>query len=364
MKHRLNCIFLLCLLILLLSPFFINSFIDFFVKFKLIDICDINTWIGFYGSIIGGGLTIVGVIYTIKKQEEFNRQDKDAQNDLNEKNARISNFPNLNIDQVDTNDNYDNCSSLEICYGGNDVLGIIRIKNVSDHNAKNLRMQCIIKSQCYDSGMLCIYRGYIVKNDEYYVQILGNKQIYLQSVIPVDLYITFEDSLFHTYQIKIECILENDSGVKFVMPESNEFKLTFISENDAYIISDGDKTDYDLCENKKKFDKLFIESFEPYKDMFQKIDKVIFDKYAGSYNSGSLSGPRNFKLLSETQCLCYVKSEFFYHGKEVFVYSYEVLLDVNRNNAIYKHLKIEKNLRFCSLFQLLRIYILSLKIVF
>ena len=72
---------------------------------------------------------------------------------------------------------------------------------------------------------------------------------------------------------------------------------------------------------------------------------------------------RNFKLLSETQCLCYVKSEFFYHGKEVFVYSYEVLLDVNRNNAIYKHLKIEKNLRFCSLFQLLRIYILSLKIV-
>lgn len=129
MKHRLNCIFLLCLLILLLSPFFINSFLDFFVKFKLIDICDINTWIGFYGSIIGGGLTIFGVIYTIKKQEEFNRQDKDAQNDLNEKNARISNFPNLNIDQVDTNDNYDNCSSLEICYGGNDVLGIMRIRN-------------------------------------------------------------------------------------------------------------------------------------------------------------------------------------------------------------------------------------------
>lgn len=76
MKHRLNCIFLLCLLILLISPFFINSFLDFFVKFKLIDICDINTWIGFYGSIIGGGLTIVGVIYTIKKQEEFNRQIK------------------------------------------------------------------------------------------------------------------------------------------------------------------------------------------------------------------------------------------------------------------------------------------------
>ena len=104
-----------------------------------------------------------------KKQEEFNRQDKDAQNDLNEKNAKINNFPNLNIDQVDANDNYNNCSSLNICYGGNDVLGIIRIKNVSDHNAKNLRIQCIIKSQCYDSGMLCIYRGYIVKNDEYYV---------------------------------------------------------------------------------------------------------------------------------------------------------------------------------------------------
>ena len=39
-----------------------------------------------------------------------------------------------------------------------------------------------------------------------------------------------------------------------------------------------------------------------------------------------------------------------YHGKEVFVYSYEVLLDMNRNNAIYKHFKIEKILDFVHCF--------------
>lgn len=66
-------------------PLIVNYIIKTPSKFGFINEVNMSAWISFYGSVVGGLLTLVGVVYTINKQDEFNKLDKIAQDDLNEK---------------------------------------------------------------------------------------------------------------------------------------------------------------------------------------------------------------------------------------------------------------------------------------
>ena len=202
------------LIVLFVSPFLINFILSHSNIFCFVKEYNSSAWIGYFGSIIGGLLTIFGVIITINAQAEFNRKDQEAQNDLNEKNLRSEYFPNLIIEKIDENEFHDR--TVGICIdstNNNDILAFLRIKNIGDNLAKNLQVQCIVDNQD-DKGTVYICTGYIVKNDEYYLSIYGDSKMELSNPIQISLYFTYEDSIEHIYQIKVNCQLISTTSHK------------------------------------------------------------------------------------------------------------------------------------------------------
>ena len=71
-------IVVLSLFVLFVSPFVIEFILSKLNIFCFLKEADYSAWIGYYGSIIGGLFTILGVIITINSQAEFNRKDQEA----------------------------------------------------------------------------------------------------------------------------------------------------------------------------------------------------------------------------------------------------------------------------------------------
>lgn len=324
-----------------------------------------SAWVGYFGSIIGGLLTVFGVIITINSQAEFNRKDQEAQNDLNEKNLRSEYFPTLTIEKVAENEIY--CASAGICIdstNNNDILALLRIKNIGDNVAKNLQVQCIVNNQD-DKGTVYICTGYIVKNDVHYLSIYGNSKTELSNPMQISLYFTYEDSIEHIYQIKVNCQLfsttSNESEeLTFFLDEFNGLKPKLISENAIYVNPNRGLNKYDLSKNYCLFEqyiKMFRESY--FNELLNKIDIIIFEKYRHEYNCGCGSAPRYIKLINDYKCKYLIEKSFFYHGKQVFLYSYVMVVDLKKELVIFKKFKIEQNLNFCSIRNLLKIYVLA-----
>lgn len=78
-------IVVLGLIVLFVSPFLIDFILSHSNIFCFVKQDNSSAWIGYFGSIIGGLLTIFGVIITINSQAEFNRKDQEAQNVLTKK---------------------------------------------------------------------------------------------------------------------------------------------------------------------------------------------------------------------------------------------------------------------------------------
>lgn len=150
-----------------------------------------------------------------------------------------------------------------------------------------------------DKGIVYICTGYIVKNDEYYLSIYGDSQAKLSNPIQITLYFTYEDSIEHIYQVKVNCQL--------------------ISENTIYVNPSRSLNEYDLSKNYSLFEQYIKEFDESYlKELLNKIDIIIFEKYRHEYNSGCGSGPRDIKLINDYKCKYLIEKGFFYHGKQVF----------------------------------------------
>ena len=75
--HKLSIIILATLLLLFIVPPFINWVVstDLGLGIGFITPENKDTWIGFYGAIIGGGITLGGVWWTLKKQEDIRMED-------------------------------------------------------------------------------------------------------------------------------------------------------------------------------------------------------------------------------------------------------------------------------------------------
>lgn len=358
-------IVVLGLFVLFVSPFLVdlilsNSSVFYFVKED-----NFSAWIGYFGSIIGGLLTIIGVIITINSQAELNRKDQEAQNDLNEKNLRKEYFPNLIIEKIDENEFHER--TVGICIdntNNNDILALLRIKNIGDNLVKNLQVQCIVDNQD-DKGTVYICTGYIVKNDEYYLSIYGDSQAKLSNPIQITLYFTYEDSIEHIYQVKVNCRListtsSNSERITFFLDNFNGLKPKLISENTIYVNPSRNLNEYDLSKNYSLFEQYIKDFDESYlKELLNKIDSIIFEKYRHEYNCGCGSAPRDIKLINDYKCKYLIETVFFYHGKQVFLYSYVIVIDLKKELVIFKKFKIEQNLNFCRFPNLFKIYTLA-----
>lgn len=75
--HKLSIIILATLLLLFIVPPFINWVVstDLGLGIGFITPENKNTWIGFYGAIIGGGITLGGVAWTIHNQNKLRKED-------------------------------------------------------------------------------------------------------------------------------------------------------------------------------------------------------------------------------------------------------------------------------------------------
>ena len=86
-----------------------------------------ETWIGFFGSIIGGG-TLFGVWWTIKKQEEQRNEDFKIQENKRKIDLAIQYMP------------YINCSIGKIKFSSNKITIPVAIKNTGRGEAKKLHV--------------------------------------------------------------------------------------------------------------------------------------------------------------------------------------------------------------------------------
>lgn len=347
------------------SPFLIHLILTNPNVFCFVKENNSSAWIGYFGSIIGGLLTVFGVIITINSQAEFNRKDQEAQNDLNEKNLRSEYFPNLIIEKVPENEIY--CASANICIdntNNNDILALLRIKNIGDNLAKNLQVQCIVDEQ-HDTGITYICTGYIVKNDEYYLGIYGDSKMESSNPIQISLYFTYEDSIEHIYQIKVNCQLISTTSNKskeltFFLDEFNGLKPKLISQNTIYVNPNRGLSKYDLSKNYSLFEDSIKKLYESYlNELLNKIDMIVFEKYRHEYNCGCGSAPRDIKLINDYKCKYLIEKSFFYHGKQVFLYSYIIVVDLKKELVIFKKFKVEQNLNFCNISNLIKIYVLA-----
>lgn len=351
--------------VLFVSPFLIDLILSNSNIFCFVKQDNSSAWIGYFGSIIGGLLTIIGVIITINSQAEFNRKDQEAQNDLNEKNLRSEYFPNLIIEKVEEGEFY--CASANISIdstNNNDILALLRIKNIGDNLAKNLQVQCIVDEQ-HDTVITYICTGYIAKNDEYYLGIYGDSKMELSNPIQISLYFTYEDSIEHIYQIKVNCqlistTLNKSEELTFFLDEFNGLKPKLISQNTIYVNPNRGLSKYDLSKNYSLFEDSIKKLYESYlNELLNKIDSIIFEKYRHEYNCGCGSAPRDIKLINDYKCKYLIEKSFFSHGKQVFLYSYVIVVDLKKELAIFKKLKVEQNLNFCNIPKLIKIYILA-----
>lgn len=275
-------IVVLGLFVIFASPFLIDFILSNPNIFCFVKEDNFSAWIGYFGSIIGGLLTIFGVIITINSQAEFNRKEQEAQNDLNEKNLRSEYFPTLIIEKVDENEFY--YGSVGLCIdstNSNDILAMLRIKNIGANLAKNLQVQCIVDDQ-YENGIIYICNGYIVKGDEHYLSIYGNSHIKLSKPIQISLYFTYEDSIEHIYQIRVNCQLysttsNNSEELTFFVDEFNGLKPKLISENTIYVNPNKSLNEYDLSKNYSLFEQYLKNFDESYLyELLNKIDIIIF----------------------------------------------------------------------------------------
>lgn len=353
------------LIVLFVSPFLIDFILSHSNIFCFVKEYNSSAWIGYFGSIIGGLLTIFGVIITINSQAEFNRKDQEAQNDLNEKNLRSEYFPNLIIEKIDENEFHNR--TVRICIdstNNNDILAFLRIKNIGDNLAKNLQVQCIVGNQD-DKGTVYICTGYIVKNDVYYLSIYGDSKMELSNPMQISLYFTYEDSIEHIYQIKVNCQLISTTSHKsekltFFLDEYNGLKPKLISKNTIYVNPNRDLNKYDLSKNYSLFEESIKKFYESYlNELLNKIDIIVFEKYRHEYNCGCGSGPRDIKLINDYKCKYLIEKSFFYHGKQVFLYSYVTVVDLKKELVIFKKFKVEQNLNLCNIPHLFIIYVLA-----
>lgn len=347
------------------SPFLIHLILSNPNVFSFVKLDNSSAWIGYFGSIIGGLLTIFGVIITINSQAEFNRKDQEAQNDLNEKNLRSKYFPILIIEKVDENEFHDRTVGICIDSSNNkDVLGLLRIKNIGDNLFKNLQVQCIVDNQD-DKGTVYICTGYIVKNDEYYLSIYGDSHAKLSNPIQITLYFTYEDSIEHIYQVKVNCQListtsTNSEWITFFLDNFNGLKPKLISENTIYVNPSRSLNEYDLSKNYSLFEESIKKFYESnLNELLNKIDNIVFEKYRHEYNSGWASGPKDIKLINDYKCKYLIEKGFFYHGKQVFLYSYVMVVDLKKELVIFKKFKVEQNLNFCNIPNIFKIYTLA-----
>lgn len=88
---------IIIVVIVFIIPFVVNLIVETPNPFGLGFINDSNkdTWISFFGSIIGGGATLTGVYITIKKQEDQRKKDLAIQYQPNIKIDTIENTSNL-----------------------------------------------------------------------------------------------------------------------------------------------------------------------------------------------------------------------------------------------------------------------------
>lgn len=64
-------------------------------------------------------------------------------------------------------------------------------------------------------------------------------------------------------------------------------------------------------------------------------------------------------MINDFKCKYLIEKSFFHHGKQVFLYSYVIIVDLKKELAVFKRFKVEQNLNFCSIPNLFKIYVLA-----
>lgn len=162
--------------IIILTPFILYYTLSLKSPVGMINSSDVGTFIVFYGSIIGGSFTLIGVIITIEKQNENQKTDYKEREKLKKEEQKIIYKPFINISLVSEDLNIienntvifiitlTNCGRGELYFKSIDI----RQFNVAD--AKN-NFSCLPKCRSTDCllpnesfRIFCTYNKYISKS--------------------------------------------------------------------------------------------------------------------------------------------------------------------------------------------------------
>lgn len=167
------CVFVI--LFIFLIPLIVNFIVETPNPFGLGFINDSNkdTWISFFGSIIGGSITLIGVIWTINyekkaREEDFKTQEERRQEDFNnqevqrKKDLAIQYKPIIDIIRDTSHDNYFN--EYYVHEELNELYLPITITNLGRGEALNI----IIKN-CFSKNILfTIRKNFLYKEKNFH----------------------------------------------------------------------------------------------------------------------------------------------------------------------------------------------------
>lgn len=70
---------IVAVLVLIVIPLALYLILTTPSRVGIVDRADVGAWIGYYGAVLGGAITLIGVWLTIKNQEKESRQEKSIQ---------------------------------------------------------------------------------------------------------------------------------------------------------------------------------------------------------------------------------------------------------------------------------------------
>lgn len=373
--------YLVLIFIFFFSPIVINWLVNQSSPVGFINDSNRDVWIGFFGAIIGGVFTLLGVKMTIENDNKNRKADLELQRDYFEKNLRYEHLPALEFNMEDTElNNYETRIitisknySNEARYESKPIY--ISVRNLGANNAKNLNLQCVVDGYC-DCGMQEMHKGFIKVEDCIYYKITTIvDQSFLdyfkdENSVSLSFFFTYEDIIGKVYRTRKQIFLnfndfdeqgvscmslfmfpDDGNALEFIEPSSRMFNLSQKEiqkfdkqlkhkreENNSFV-------EYQSFINKKIVDYyvniFLIHIIDP---KLQMINEIIFDKYKDEFNSGYAGGPYYIDIKNNGNLVVQKNESIFYvHGLTIYRYTFDICINLEKEEVAFDNFKIKPN---------------------
>ena len=367
-------------LIFVFIPIFINFVISQPSPIGFINNGNRDAWIGFFGAIIGGVFTLLGVRLTIDNDNKNRKIDLDLQRDYFEKNLRYEHLPALEFNMVDNEPESCNIVYISIFKSALSELKqskpmYISVRNLGANNSKNLKLQCVVDGYS-DCGMQDLHNGFIKVEDCLNFKIIVTvDQDFLnyfkgENSVSLSLFFTYEDIIGKVYRTRKQVYLYLNNSEKQDILSMSLFMFSDVENIPEFIepssrmfyLSQKEIQKFDKQLNKKKEDNISFVKYQSfnnkdtvdrYINIFMKliieqnlhmIDDIIFDKYKGEFNSGYVSCPYYIDIKNEGNLVIQkIKTNFYVHGLMINKYTFDICVNLKDEKVTFDNFKIKLN---------------------